>query len=366
MMGGTDVVAMVQTGPRALELRQLRRPEIGDNEALIRVEACGVCGSDIAMYNKADEPGYPLIRGHEAVGTIEEIGRNLAERHHLKPGDRVAVDPFIRCGTCRYCLAGRGELCAGGDRPHNSYAMIPLSVQPGLWGGFATHLLATSQTLLHPVPEHVPATLAALFNVLGAGIKWTVDVAGARIGSTVAVLGCGQRGIACALAALETGAELVAVTGLAQDAHKLKLAKELGVHLCINVENEDLRDVLSGQTDLGVDIVIDTTPSAPQALTDAVEIVRPGGKIVSAGMKGRPLDGFPIDQVTRKEITIQGVLGVGADQYRRAIGMIAHTKFPLHRLQTHVLPLERLEYALQVLSGEIPGEHPLNIVIQTT
>jgi threonine dehydrogenase-like Zn-dependent dehydrogenase len=317
------------------------------------------------MYNRADEPGYPMIRGHEPVGTIEEIGGNLAERHNLKPGDRVVVDPFIRCGTCRYCLVGQGELCIGGGRPHNSYAMIPLSVEPGLWGGFATHLLATSQTILYPVPPHVPPELAALFNVFGAGLKWGVDVAGTRIGSTVAVLGAGQRGIACALAALQAGAELVAVTGLAQDAHKLKLAKELGVHLSIDVDNENLKDLILGETGLGVDVVIDTTPSAPQSVADAVAIVRPGGKIVAAGMKHRPAD-LPVDDMIKKEINIQGVVGVGADQYRRAIGMIANTKLPLHRLQTHVLPLERVEYAIQVLAGEIAGEFPISVVVQAT
>jgi threonine dehydrogenase-like Zn-dependent dehydrogenase len=352
-----------------LQLWELERPAVGDEEALIRVEACGICGSDIGMY-RAESSGYggefPIIRGHEPVGRIEEIGARFAERHNLKPGDRVAVDPFLHCGTCRYCLEGRGELCTGGAQgAHNTYAMIPMSVAPGLWGGFSTHLVATSQTILYPIPDHVPSTLAALFNVLGAGIKWGVDAAGTRIGSSVAVLGCGQRGLACALAARTAGAETVIVTGLAKDAFKLALARDFGITASVDVEAEDLKDVVFNLAPDGVDIVIDTTPFATQAVVDAVSIVRPGGKIVVGGMKGRLVEDFPIDQITRKEVALQGVLGTGSDHYRRAIALIASTSIPLHRLQTHLLSLEQVEYGIQLLAGEVPGENPLNVVIET-
>jgi threonine dehydrogenase-like Zn-dependent dehydrogenase len=364
----TVVRAMVQTGPRAMELRELPKPDIGDDEALIRVEACGICGSDIGMYEaapNADFPQeFPVIRGHEPVGVVEEIGSTLAARLGVGVGDRVAVDPFQRCGSCRFCLAGRGELCTGGQGRTNSLACIPLSVGSGLWGGFSTHLVATSQTVLLPVPPHVPPTMAAMFNVLGAGVKWGIDVAGTTLGSTVLVLGCGQRGLACAVAALSVGAELVMVTGLSSDTHKLDLAKDLGVHRAIDVEQEDLTEVVLAAAPDGVDIVIDTTPGNPGAIADAVRLARKGGQIVVGGMKHRPVD-VPIDEVIMKEITIQGVLGVGSDQYRRAISLLATTDLPLHRLQTHVVPLERLEWGIDVLAGKVPGEHPLNIVINT-
>src|SRR4249919_2919175 len=115
-MATARVRAMVQTGPRALELRELERPTIGDDEALIRVEACGICGSDVSMYEAdpahgGDRMVFPVIRGHEPVGIVEEIGATMAHRHGIDVGDRVAVDPFLRCGSCRYCLSGHGELC---------------------------------------------------------------------------------------------------------------------------------------------------------------------------------------------------------------------------------------------------------------
>jgi threonine dehydrogenase-like Zn-dependent dehydrogenase len=221
--------------------------------------------------------------------------------------------------------------------------------------------------VLYPIAAHLPATYAAMFNVLGAGIKWGVDVAGTTVGSTVVVLGCGQRGIACAVSALESGAEYVAVTGLPQDAHKLALARELGVHLAIDVAREDAVETVLRDRPRGVDVVIDTTPGYTNAILDAINMVRTGGRIVLGGTKGQPTDAFPIDHVIRKEITINGVLGTGADHYRRALAMLATTTRPLHKLQTHVLPLERVEHGIRLLSGEATDDTPpLNIVIETT
>ncbi len=367
-MSATTVRAMVQLGPGVMEMREFARPPVAEDQALIRLEACGVCGSDISIFKTSAHTSpddFPVIRGHEPVGVIEEIGGVLARRHRLKPGDRVAVDPFLRCGSCHNCLSGRGELCTGGVGQHNTLSSIPLRVAPGLWGGFATHLMATAQTVLYPVPEHVSGTRAALFNAMGAGVKWGVDVPGTTIGSTVVVLGCGQRGMACALAALEAGAEFVAVTGLTKDADKLKLAGDLGIPLALDVEQSDVRQAILDRYPQGVEIVIDTTPVATDTLAEAVAIATTSATVVMAGLKGRLADNFPIDELTRKEISLRGVLGVGSDQYRRAISMIAHTSLPLHLLQTHVLPLDRADYAIDVLAGEVEGEHALNVVIDT-
>jgi threonine dehydrogenase-like Zn-dependent dehydrogenase len=370
-MTDTDIRAMVQIGPSTLELQHLEKPVVGDDEALIRVEACCVCGSDVSMY-RAESHGsmrweFPIIRGHEPVGVVESIGAGMAARNGLAVGDRVAVDPFLRCGTCRYCLDGLGELCSGGTPGRrNSYAMIPMTEAPGLWGGFATHLLATSQTILYPVPDHVPPRLAALFNALGGSIKWTLDAGGVGLGSTVVVLGSGQRGVGCAVAALAAGASFVAVTGLTQDGPKLRVAEQLGAHLTVDIEQEDVVDAVRAATGGGgVDVVIDTTPNSAQALRDAAALVRPAGTIVVAGLKHGDVDGFPIDRITMKQVTLKGVLGTGADHYRRAIALIASGRFPLDLMQTHVFPLEDVGHAIDVLAGAVPGEVPLSIVVDT-
>ena len=115
----------------------------------------------------------------------------------------------------------------------------------------------------------------------------------------------------------------------------------------------------------GVDVVIDTTPESAQAVRDAVTLVRPAGTIVVAGLKHGDVDGFPIDRITMKQVTLKGVLGTGADHYRRAIALIASGRFPLEKMQTHVFPLEEVGHAIAVLAGDVPGEVPLNIVVDT-
>ncbi|MGH7802829.1 MAG: alcohol dehydrogenase catalytic domain-containing protein, partial [Candidatus Binatia bacterium] len=105
--------AIVQTGPRALELREFPLPEIDADSALLRIEACGICGSDVEQYTGTIPVRYPVIPGHEPLGTIEKIGDRAAKRWHVDVGDRVAVEAPIPCGHCRSCLLGRYHVCRG-------------------------------------------------------------------------------------------------------------------------------------------------------------------------------------------------------------------------------------------------------------
>jgi threonine dehydrogenase-like Zn-dependent dehydrogenase len=359
-----DIVAAVQTGPGVIELRQFERPRIGADEALVRLEACGICGTDIDSYEGTSSPRYPVIRGHEPVGVVEEIGADAARRRGLRVGDRVAVDPFVPCARCAWCIDGNYEFCTGWDGRGRSYGAVSTDEPPGLWGGFATHLYIHPNTILYPVPHHVGPELATLYNPLGAGISWGVAAAGTTIGTTVLVLGCGQRGLCCALAARAAGAGVVAVTGLGIDAHKLRLATDLGVDAAIDVERHDLRQRTKELTaGVGFDVVVDTTPRATGPLVDAVDVARPGGRIVVGGLKGRSLDGFPIDRATLNALTIRGVRGVGAASYRRAIELIAAARFPLDRLRTHVFSLDQVERAILVLRGDNPAERAINVVV---
>lgn len=368
----SDVTAMVQTGPRTFEQRYIERPAVRQDDAIVRVEAVGICGSDVEFYEASPaffqgrRPAeYPVIRGHEPVGVIEEIGDAAAWQRGMKVGDRVAVDPFMPCGTCRFCLLGDPVLCTGwGNRAH-TYGSIPLDVEPGLWGGFATHLFVTPRTVLHEVPARIPAERATLFNPLGAGIWWGVDLAETTIGTTIAILGCGQRGLACAIAARQAGASFVLVTGLAADRHKMDLALDLGVvDMTVNVDDADAVEAVMKTTDsVGVDVVVDATSRATEPIMDAIRMVRGGGRLVLGGLKGRNMHDFPVDLLVRKSLTVRGVRGIRSDAYRRAIELIASDTYPLDRLRTHVYPLDEVETAIRVLAGAAPNERALNVVV---
>lgn len=349
--------AIVQTGPRALEMRELPVPDLTDDSALLRVEACGICGSDAEQYAGVLPVRFPLIPGHEPLGTIERIGDRAAKRWKVDVGDRVAVETLLPCGYCRACREGRYQLCRGRGTMFG-YAYIPLSHEPGLWGAYADFMYLDPASIVHKVRKDIPASVAVMFNPLGAGFRWAVEVPQTGLGDTVLVLGPGQRGLASVIAAHAVGVDTIIVTGLARDAHKLALAKEFGATHVIDIENEDaqrrVKELTNGR---GADVVIEVSANAPEPVAEALHHVAVGGRIVLAGVKGfKPVPDFISDLIVLKEVTIKGVLGVTSRSYEAAIRLIESGKLPLEKLHTHDFRLEDAERAIQTLAGEIPGE----------
>jgi len=357
---------IVQTGARALELRELPLPDrVAPDEGLLRVEACGICGSDYEQYAGV-MPGlpFPLIPGHEPVGTIVAIGEQAARRWRVQLGDRVAVETLLPCGFCRQCRGGQYRLCSGRGGL-SAYGYIGIETAPGLWGGYAEYLHLDPHTVLHRVSKQIAPEIATLFNPIGAGIRWAQQVPGTKIGDTVVVFGPGQRGLASVIAAREAGASCIIVTGLPRDGRKLSLAREFGAHHTIDVEREDLvarvRELTAGAL---ADVVVDVTPYATEPVAQAVDVARRGGTIVLAGMKGpQPVEGFFNDRVVAKELTIKGVFGVDFHAYEPAIRLIESGRYPLEKMHTHTLPLEEAERALQLLAGEVEGEEAIHIAL---
>ena len=232
--------AIVQTAPRQLELRELPIPEIDDDSALLRVEACGICGSDVEQYTGTLPVRLPVIPGHEPLGIIETIGDRAAKRWGVNAGDRVAVETLIPCGHCHACIEGRYQVCRGRGGMFG-YAYVPLSHPPGLWGAYADYMYLDPFSLVHPMRKDIPANIAVMFNPLGAGFRWAVELPDTGPGDIVLILGPGQRGLASVIAARAAGADAIIVTGLTRDAKKLALARELGADHVIDIEQEDAR-----------------------------------------------------------------------------------------------------------------------------
>jgi alcohol dehydrogenase len=314
--------ALVLTGPGQLEEREFSRPHIGSEDALVRVEACGLCGNDHEQFSGLLPITEPFIQGHEIVGRVEEAGSGARDRG-LTPGTRVAVEVFRSCGECSECLIGRYPLC----RVHglrDSYGNTPLSVGSGLWGGYSTHVMLDKDAIAIPVPDDLDSEYATLFNPLGAGIKWAVDIPALREGETVAVLGPGLRGL-CAVAAVKAhGASLAMLTGAgAGDAARLELGKRLGADLVVDVTKEDPKARFKEAVGGLADVVVDVTAGAPQAFAQALDLVRPGGRVVVAGTRGtRTLPEFNPDRIVFKMITILGARGVDRASYERAFDML--------------------------------------------
>jgi len=346
--------AMVQTGVRTLEARDVPLPDIDADSALLRVEVCGICGSDYEQYEGVLRTPMPVIPGHEPLGRIAAIGDRAAARWGVDVGDRVAVETMLSCRHCQPCLGGSYHLC---DH-RRIYSYIPLIDAPGLWGAYAQYMYLHPNSVVHRVDPKLPPELAVMFNPIGAGFRWAVEMPALQVGESVVILGPGQRGLASVLACREAGAGTIMVTGLDADADKFRVAKLFGADHCINVENENAVDRVRAITHgRGADVVVDVSAYATQPVVDALRMVRPGGRIVLAGVKGfKPVDGFVSDLVVMKEIRIMGAIGVTSTGYRQAIRLIERDRERLRPMHTHDFPLAEADLAIRTLARQVPGD----------
>jgi threonine dehydrogenase-like Zn-dependent dehydrogenase len=349
---------MVQTAVRKLEARELPMPEVTDDSAILEVEACGICGSDYEQYEGKLPAPIPAVPGHEPLGRIAAIGDRAARRWGVDVGDRVAVETLIACHECATCRSGHYQRCG----QLRLYSFVPVQRPPGLWGAYAQYMYVDPHSIVHKVDPTIPAEIAVMFNPLGAGYRWGVEIPGLRLGDTVLVMGPGQRGLASVIACKEAGASKVIVTGLAADARKLSLARRFGADHTIDVENEDvIQRVLELTDGAGVAVAIDVTPYATKPVLDAIEVTSRGGTIVLAGMKGSvAVPGFVSDRVVARELTIKGAVGVTSSAYRAAIRTIEAGAVPLHEMHTHDFPLEDADLAIRTLAREVPGDESIH------
>lgn len=346
--------AMVQTGVRTLEPRDIPVPDIDADSALLEVEVCGICGSDYEQFEGVLKTPVPVIPGHEPLGRIAAIGDRAAKRWGVDVGDRVAVETMLSCRHCQPCLGGSYHLC---DH-RRIYSYIPLTDAPGLWGAYSQYMYLHPNSVLHRVDPSLPPELAVMFNPLGAGFRWAVEMPALAPGETVVILGPGQRGLASVLACREAGAGTIIVTGLAADQDKFVVAKRFGADHCIDVESENsverVRSITGGR---GADVVVDVSAYATQPVVDALRMVRPGGRIVLAGVKGfKPVDGFVSDLVVMKEIRIMGAIGVTSTGYRQAIRLIERDRERLRPMHTHDFRLEDAELAIRTLARQVEDD----------
>jgi threonine dehydrogenase-like Zn-dependent dehydrogenase len=349
---------MVQTAVRRLEPRELPIPDLTDDTALLRVEACGICGSDVEQFDGALRTPIPAIPGHEPLGVIERIGDGAARRWGVDAGDRVAVETMLSCRFCDACLSGRYHLC----RKRQIYSYVGLDVGHGLWGAYAQYMVLDERSIVHRMDPRLPAPIAVMFNPLGAGFRWAVDIPGTGPGDTVLILGPGQRGLASVLACREAGAKRILVTGLAADARKLALARDFGADHTIDVENENAKQRVRELTDGdGADVVVDVSAYATGPVAECLDYVKPGGTVVLAGVKGfAPIPDFVSDKIVLKEINVRGAIGVTSSGYRRAIELIESGRQPVEKMHTHDFALTDAELALKTLAREIPDEESIH------
>lgn len=360
-----EAKALVLESPRQLVQHVFKVPQVLENDAVVKVEACGLCGTDHEQFTGSFPASFAYIPGHETVGVIELIGDEAKQKWGVDVGDRVALEVFQSCGKCRACLAGNYRRCEN-HGVSDMYGYISIEKPPSLWGGYSTYQYLSPDSIVHKIPKDLDPVIATLFNPLGAGFRWAVELPSTKTGDIVAILGPGIRGLASVIAAKEAGASLIAITGFgSKDASRLETAREFGADLTIDVSIQDpvkvLREATSGHM---ADVVVDVTAKAPAAFAQAIELAAFEGRVVLAGTKlSSETPGFWPDSIIYKELNIIGALGVDSKAYKKAIDTLAKGVYPFEKLSRKVANLDSASELIIQMAGETDEPPPLHGVI---
>ncbi len=315
------------TGPGALELRDVPDPQPGPQEAVVRVEAVGICGSDAECFaGKHPLPNYPRLPGHEFSGVVAAVG---SAWEGAPAGTRVAVDPAVSCGRCYACRHGRHNCCAevsiaGVHRP----------------GAMAEYALCRASEL-YPIPDAMSFEVAALVETLSIGAQ-AVHRAGVEPDDLVVILGGGPIGLCTLVMARQAGARVLLAEPLTW---RLALAEELGAEVCVNPADSSVSDAVQEFTGgYGAHVVVDATGER-SAAESSLALVGSAGRVVILTLSEEPIHVRPW-QLVRQELTILGSRLTTAD-YGSLVALAASGEAPLEKLATHRYALADAERAFR-------------------
>ena len=322
-------VVKTKAGDGFVELMDVPIPVPKANEVKIKVEAAGVCGTDIKVMRGKNFSNPPVILGHELSGTIVETG---ADVENFKVGDRVVSETAqVICGQCEYCKTGNYIMCKK-----------RLSIGYGVDGAMA-EFIVVREGLLHKIPDDMSFEDASMCEPTAVAVHTVFTNKAIMPYETVVVMGPGPIGLLVAQAVKSTGATTVLI-GTAKDEDRLAVADMLGMDKAINTDTEAAQDkVLEMTGGKGADLIIDCT-GAPPAINAAIDMVKNQGFIIQVGLTP---PSFEVDyqKLPLRSIGILGTYGHGWKDWELAIKMIASGKINVKPLITHHFPLTDWEKA---------------------
>jgi L-idonate 5-dehydrogenase len=290
------MIACVIHGAKDLRIEKRPEPRPAEGEVLVRFGAGGICGSDLHYYHEGRAGDFalrePMVLGHEVAGEIVEVGQSVTK---VRVGQRVAVNPTRACLRCRYCLAGRSNLCRN-VRFFGSAARFP-HVQ----GAFAELFLASEQQCI-PIPESLSYRAAACAEPLSVTLH-AVARAGNILGRRILITGSGPIGVLVVAAARLAGAGQIVVTDLFDE--PLAIAQRMGATQVVNVKTASSELHAFTREGGWFDVAIEVSGNA-RALENCVDATRPGGRIVQVGLLPAGNTGMPMNKVTVKELEVAG------------------------------------------------------------
>ena len=342
-------LASVVVGLGESEVREIDIPAVGEDAGWMRVEATGVCGSDVGAY--LNRQGPERVLGHEVVGTVHELGAEARQRWGLAEGDRIMIEEYIPCGHCKLCRSGDARLCAetdtfAGGKGVIRFGSTGLDVSPGLWGGYSQFMYLHPNTMWHRVPASVPAHEVPLALPLSNGYEWAYREGGAAPGKVVVVIGPGQQGLGAVVAAKEAGASLVIVAGLRKDKGRLEMGERLGATRTVNVEEESLVEVVREVTNGDMaDVVVDVAAGNEETLSAGIDSLHMRGTLVCA--VGVPTPQVSMGAMRARMLTLKGVRGHSYRAVDWAIDYLANGRLPYREITAPALPLSEVDQAIR-------------------
>ncbi len=323
--------AIAKTRPAfGAELVDIPVPRPQRGELLVRIAACGICGSDLHIYEwelgaERFAPRLPMVLGHEPAGEVVEVG---PEAGGFKKGDHVALDPFGHCGRCSTCLAGRFNLCAS-----------PTTLS----GAFAEYTIAPAANA-HLVPPQMGLEQAALLEPFATGLHG-VEQSSVQAGDRVVIEGPGPIGICTALAARAMGAASIVISGLRADSERLELARRFGFQT-VCAEDADwtaqVKDQIGAE---GADVVFD----AAGMMQDVRQLAKRGGQLVLLGWPARDLPSAEMRSLFFHGVNLISSRVRSPETWRRAIALVASGAVDLTPLVTHRVDLANGLEAFELL-----------------
>lgn len=320
-----------------MALKEVPTPEVDADSILMKVEAVGICGSDIRIYRHGNSRvQLPQILGHEAAGRVVAVGANVTR---FSVGDRICLGADVPCGECVFCEAGIGNNC-----------QINYAMGYQFAGSFAEYVLLNKMVVnygpIHKIGDGISYEEAALAEPLACVLNG-LELSQVKLGDTVVVIGAGPIGMMLVEVAMKMGARVLLVN---RSRPRLEIAKRLGAAAYICSGDEDaVQRVLEETGGLGADVVITCNPS-PESQVDAIRMAKNRARVNFFG--GLPKDRaiVPLDTnlIHYKELFVHGAHGSLPRHHQQAVELINNGIIDMSKFISHRFPLERIEEAIRV------------------
>jgi 2-desacetyl-2-hydroxyethyl bacteriochlorophyllide A dehydrogenase len=330
-----------------IEVLDVDMPEVGESDILVKTAYGSLCGSDVHIYEwtSAYEGviSLPLILGHEFSGEVVDVGSKVRA---VAPGDRVSALPLMPCSACDNCVVGRGDLC------RNKQA-------PGMRsdGFFAEYGRISAGADIFKIPDSISDSAAAVLEPFCVSLN-AIDISDFKIGHRVAVLGPGPIGLFATLLLRAGGAGFIMMVGTSSDEKRFELAAKCGADVIVDIDQEDpvekLAEIAGSRSRYGLDLVFEAT-GHPGSISQALDMVRPGGKVVMIGIHSGPAE-FDPTAVVRAKKSLIGSYAYTPQTWKRAIAALASGRVDVEPVITHRLPLDRAEEGFELALAKEAGK----------